>query len=410
MRISVLTSSYPRFPGDGTAPFVKSICESLTEQGHDVQVIAPYDPALENNESNPIKIHRFRYIWPKRFHLMGHARSLDKDVQLRPSAFLLLPLFLISAFISMIKVTKQQNSQAIHVHWVIPNGVIAAWVATIRKIPFIVSLHGSDIFLATKYKLFGSIASYVFRKAAGVTACSLEQRDIAIKLCALQDPQLIPWGADPTKFNPKKRQAKIRHMFGGNQNIIVASIGRLVYKKGFDRLIKAFSAVLSANPKVRLVLGGDGPLKEELKSMTRDLGLSDYVFFTGNLAWDKVPEFLASVDIFVLPSVRDHMGNVDGLPTVLLEAMSSGVSVIASDIGGVSLVIDHNISGLLVPPGDISELTQAIVQLASNPEKRNNLAGTARKMVEVKFNWKNVAKEISSLLETISLNENQVSK
>ena len=82
MRIAVLTSSYPRFPGDGTAPFVKSLAESMARQGHDIIVVAPYDPVIQPDIEDCVKVYRFRYIWPPRWHIMGHARSLESDVRL----------------------------------------------------------------------------------------------------------------------------------------------------------------------------------------------------------------------------------------------------------------------------------------------------------------------------------------
>jgi len=182
VKISVFTSSYPRFPGDGTAPFIKSICENLAQLGHKVVVVAPYDPEVRQVKNGGVQIHRFRYIWPNRMHIMGHGRALDADVRLRPIAFLLLPFYLMAGFIKLLNITGQHGSQAIHVHWVLPNGLVAAWVAAWRNIPFILSLHGSDVFVAQRNPVFRSVARYVFHRAAGVTACSPELYQAALQL------------------------------------------------------------------------------------------------------------------------------------------------------------------------------------------------------------------------------------
>ena len=129
MKIAVLTSSYPRFPGDGTAPFVMSISSQLVEQGHDVRVVAPYDPEVKRMDPKGVELHRFRYIWPEKLNIMGHARALRADVSLHPLAFFLLPFYMCAALIKMLIVTQHQNSDLIHVHWVLPNGLIAAFVA-----------------------------------------------------------------------------------------------------------------------------------------------------------------------------------------------------------------------------------------------------------------------------------------
>src|SRR3989337_1119584 len=121
MRIAILTSSYPRFIGDGTAPFVKSIAEAMVKSGHVIEVVAPFDPEVRASDKMGIKIHRFRYSFCNKLHIMGHGRALEADVRLQPLAILLLPFFLLSAFVTLWRVTGNQKSEVIHVHWVLPN-------------------------------------------------------------------------------------------------------------------------------------------------------------------------------------------------------------------------------------------------------------------------------------------------
>ena len=94
IKIAVITSSYTRFPGDGIAPFVRAISESLAELGHSIAVVAPYDPEVKPLGTDDVQVYRYKYIWPTSYHVMGHARSLEKDVRLRISSYLLLPFFL----------------------------------------------------------------------------------------------------------------------------------------------------------------------------------------------------------------------------------------------------------------------------------------------------------------------------
>ena len=390
MRIAVLTSSYPRFPGDGAAPFVQSISEHLAGLGHAVEVVAPYDPAVVASDTagptaGSLRVHRFRYVWPARLHIMGHARAMEADVRLRPLSLLLLPLFLAAAFLTLWRVTGRQKSQAIHVHWVVPNGPVAACVAALRRIPFVISLHGSDIFFARRNRLFGAVAGWVFRRAGGVTACSPELRDGALALGARQ-VQLLAWGADPQVFHPQRRSTAYRQASGwesGPQEaVVVTALGRLVHKKGFDRL----------------VIGGDGPLRMALEVQAQQLGLQGRVSFAGRIPWDQVPKFLASSDVFVLPSVRDAQGNMDGLPTVLLEAMGCGLAVVASRLGGIPLVIEDGQNGLLIPPDDVPALENALEKVLQ-PAARQALADAAQRSVEQTFNWANVARILAEMCE-----------
>jgi glycosyltransferase involved in cell wall biosynthesis len=400
LNIAVVTSSYTRFPGDGIAPFVKAISESLAGLGHNLAVVAPYDPDVKPLDTDDIQVYRYKYIWPIRFHVMGHARSLEKDVRLRLSSYILLPFFLIAAFIKLNQVVKHQNSDIIYAHWVIPNGLIASCVAKLRNIPFIISLHGSDIYVAQKNWLFRTIARWVFKHSSGVTACSAELNRKAVELGAPKDINLVPWGADPTIFDPRRRTRATGNQLNNQSQIRITSLGRMVEKKGFKFLIEAMPPILQKFPSTELVIGGGGLLQSDLQKQTQDFQISERVSFPGSVLWNDVPEFLANSDIFVLPSVRDEHGNEDGLPTVLLEAMSCGVAVIASQIGGTNLVIQNDVNGLLVPPGDIPSLTRAIMRLIQNEELRKNLGREARISVMNRFNWNEVAVQISAILQT----------
>ena len=401
MRISVFTSSYPRYPGDSTAPFVKSICEHLAKSGHDIEVIAPYDPFCVETDPEDVPVHRFRYIWPSRLHIMGHGHSLRNDMQLHPLAILLLPLYLLASFSTLMRVTIRQRSQAIHAHWVIPNGLVAAWVASLRNIPLIISLHGSDIFLAKSNALFRAVARWVFSRAAGVSACSPELQQEALALGAPRNTQIIPWGVNPSIFRPDRKIPKRYTYLGINEsNIVITALGRLVNKKGFGTLIDAIPTIVKKAPQAHILLGGDGAQINQLLRQAEELGVLNHITFVGNVLWSEVPDFLANADIFVLPSMRDERGNIDGMPTVLLEAMSSGVAIVASDIGGVSLVIEDNKNGILVPPGDARALAAAILDLVHDSIRRSRIGHAARQDVETRFTWAMVSQHFTELFET----------
>jgi glycosyltransferase involved in cell wall biosynthesis len=405
-RIAVITSSYPRYPGDTVAPFVKSICEHLAILGHEVEVVAPYDPAIKPFVTQNVPVHRFRYIWPESLHRMGHARSLENDMNLRFSSYLLLPFFLVASFFALLNLTARQRSQAIYAHWVLPNGLVAACVARVRHLPLVISLHGSDIFIARSKPIFRAITRWIFHNTVLVTACSEELGEWAKVLGAPENTRLIPWGADPDVFTPERQQPDQRKFLQINEDVVViGSLGRFVHKKGFPYLIEAVSSIIEEFPNVRLVLGGDGALKENLTRDVKALGIESKVTFPGIIPWDQVPAFLANLDIFVLPSIRDPNGNVDGLPTVLLEAMSSGVAVIASDIGGTSLVIENGQNGLLVPSRDTVALAEAIKVLVENREKRKALGIAARHSILNQFNWEQVARTLSAYFDAFAMEQ-----
>jgi glycosyltransferase involved in cell wall biosynthesis len=399
MRIAILTSSYPRFSGDGTAPFIRSIATGLVKFGHQVDVVAPFDQEVKMTDKNGVIVHRFHYSFVNSLHIMGHGRALESDMRLRPLTSLLLPFYLVAQFLCLWKVTKKQKTEVIYAHWVLPNGPVAALVAKFRHIPFILSLHGSDIYIAKKYRVFGLVAKWVFNRAASVTACSNELKQRAIELGAPTSTVLLPWGADPQIFKRATDKKELRLLHGWTDEIIIVSLGRLVNKKGFNILLKALPDVVDKFPHVRAVIGGEGPILAELKELAASLYVTNIVQFVGRIPWNEVPEFLASADIFVLPSIRDASGNLDGLPTVLLEAMGCGVGIIASDIGGVSLAVHDQVNGLLVTPGDVNELVTAIITLINDRPLCNRLGVEARKTIENELNWDNICLRIVNILE-----------
>jgi glycosyltransferase involved in cell wall biosynthesis/ubiquinone/menaquinone biosynthesis C-methylase UbiE len=388
MKIAFLTSSYPRFPGDGSAPFIQSIAQALHNLGDEIEVVAPYDPLVRPGDTSGVVVHRFKYTPVNKWHIMGHARVLEADTHLRMYSFLLLPFFLTAAFFSLLRVARRQKADIIYAHWVLPNGVPAALVSVILRTPLVISLHGSDIYLARKFRLFGLAARWAFRHASLVTACSPELKQIALDLGAPPDTILLPYGADPALFNPAQRSEQKHASFQTrSDDLIISGIGRMVPKKGFQIAIEAFREVLQKCPQARLVLGGDGPMMRVLTDMAEEAGLRERVSLIGRVPWNEVPEFLASADIFVLPSVRDEAGNIDGLPNVLLEAMGCGVPVVASDISGVRTVLDDGENGLLAPSGDAHALAQALIRLIEDSPKRDRLGKAARQSIETTYNW-----------------------
>ncbi len=400
MRILFLSSSYPRFEGDGTAPFIKSIAETFAQLGHAVQVVAPYDKLVASTDPKGVNVIRFKYAPLAQWHIMGHGRALESDVKLNPFSYLLAPAYFLAATFVTLKTALIHKSEYIYAHWVIPNGIPAALISLILNIPLLISLHGSDIYVARKYRLFRMLARFAFHRAYGVTACSPDLLNAALEMGAPpENTHLVPWGVDPTLFTPEQNSRIRRKSLGLNDDhFIIGCLGRMVYKKGFNILIEAFKEIAEEFPRARLVLGGEGPIREELLALARNLGVNSKLVLPGRITWNDVPEFLACLDLFVLPSIQDSSGNADGLPTVLLEAMGAGTPVVASDVGGVSIVIRDGYNGILVPQGNSIKLAEAIMKLIKKPGLRKTLAHHARKDVELTYNWRNIVNRIISIM------------
>lgn len=399
MNISVIASSYPRFDGDGTAPFVRSISLALKRLGNKIDIIAPYDPEVNEAGQEEIDVKRFKYAPRKIWHIMGHSRALKRDNILDIRTYFLIIPYIISGTGTLWKSINTHKSTIVHAHWSLPNGLCAWIIKKARHIPYVISLHGSDVFVAKKNFLFEKINELVLKGAKAITACSNELFEYAVNHGGRGKTYLIEWGADPDVFFPIKEKAESRKKWNLPEDaVLITSLGRFVPKKGFDILISAFAQ--AKKPKnTFLVIGGSGSQRDALIEHSNKLGIEKHVLLPGAIKWQDAPAFLGTSNVFVLPSIRDPHGNIDGLPTVLLEAMSCGLPCIASDIGGVSLVIRSWENGVLVNPNNVPVLASAITKILSDPNVRIKLSKAARESILERYNWLVVAQKLIELLK-----------
>ena len=186
-------------------------------------------------------------------------------------------------------------------------------------------------------------------------------------------------GIELDQYEPVyEREDKIRTGLGiGNDECLVGTVGRLVYQKGFEILLRAATNILQSFPKTRFMFIGDGPLKAKLEALGEELGIVEKCMFVGFR--DDIRDILFSLDVFVLPSI------VEGHPIAILEAMAMAKSIVASDIDGIREQIESGKTGVLVPPGDPQALGEAITQMLKDRKRARELGMEARKQAEEVF-------------------------
>ncbi|HEY8599276.1 MAG TPA: glycosyltransferase, partial [Thermomicrobiales bacterium] len=395
---AMLTTSYPLYPGDTTAPFIEELAAHIADLGHEVALTLPAHPRLRRGpQERGVRLYPFRYApGIRRLQVWGYASSLSGDVGLKGAAYAAAPLALAASTIATARLVRRLRPDLVVAHWVIPNGPPAALIARLTDRPLVVSLHGSDVFLAERKAIIGRGARAVFGTAAAVTACSPDLAARATKLGANPaQTATIPYGVDPTRFRPATpdERAAIRRELGlRDDERLVLTGGRLVHKKGIDVAIDAFAtAAVQGAGASRLVIFGYGDLQDALMAQVARLGLTERVIFAGKIERDRVTALFAAADLFLLPSVHDHAGNVDGLPNTLLEAMATGLPIIASNVVGVPTVIDDGVEGLLVPERDVAALSAAIAGLLHAPARAATLGAAARSRVERELTWPQIA-------------------
>jgi len=402
MKVCMVTSSYPKYPGEVTAPFIEEIAAGVAERGHEVHLLLPGHPDLRRGAvERGVHLHPYRYAPCRRLAIWGYAESLAADVEVRGRAYLAAPLALPAGLLALLRLTRREGFDLLHAHWVIPNGPVAALAAGRRALPLVISLHGSDVYLPERKGWLRPIARWTFRRASAITACSA---DLARRAIALGAPAgrltVIPYGADPQTFHPadpaERERTRAELGLAPGEPFLLA-VGRLVRKKGFDVLLQALPQVIREAGPVRLVIAGRGDLHEELRALAGQLGLGDRVTLAGAIERDRLPALFRSCDVLVVPSRHDERGNVDGLPNVVLEGMASGAAIVASEVAGIPQVISPGVNGLLVPEKDPAALAAAIVRLLREPPLRARLGQAARKRVEEELNWPAVARQFEQV-------------
>ena len=397
LRVVMLTSSYPLYVGDMTAPFIEEIAAGLVDRGHEVHVVLPHHPRLrQSGVARGVHLHRFPVAPVRRWGASwGYAGSLAADVALTKGAIALAPLALASAGHVLGRVARAVQPHLVHAHWVIPNGPPTALVARKRRLPLVVSLHGSDVFVAERLPPATLAARWTFRTARGVTACSGDLAERALRLGSPRGAtQVVPYGVNPDQFRPvdEETRAAVRAWFGlPAATPLCLCAGRLVFKKGFAVAIAAFARIAHDFPAARLVIAGDGPLEESLRAQAAAADIGDRVIFAGRVDRARHPLLVAACDVYLLPSVHDHRGNVDGLPNALLDALAAGCAVVASDVAGVALAVRDGETGVLVPEGEAVALADAVAALLRDPARRAMLGHAARADVTTRLTWQRTA-------------------
>ncbi len=394
----MVASSYPRFEGDTVGTFMEPIARGIAARGHEVHMVLPWHPRFARPPvEHGVHFHTFHYAPTEALHVFGYAGALREDVRLRSTALAIAPVAVAAGTLAARRVARAVGATMMHGHWVVPGGAMASWAASGR--PLVVSLHGSDVYLAERQAVTRRVASRVLARAGAVVACSDDLRQRAVALGA--DParsETVPYGVDTERFAPSRAaRSEMRRAAGfSDDDEIVFAIGRFVRKKGFEYLIDAAGRLAAARPRLRLVLAGWGDLEPEYRDRLARAGLVGRAHMPGLVPHGAVAQWLAAADIVAVPSVRDDAGNVDGLPNVLLEALASGTPVVATHAGGIGSVVLHGETGLLVPERDAAALAHAIERILGDSMLAGSLGRAARERAVRQGGWDHVAARLEA--------------
>jgi glycosyltransferase involved in cell wall biosynthesis len=390
-KVLVLATTFPRWTQDTVPPFVEELSVRLAEF-HDVYVLLPFsEGSQQSEERDGLRISRFRY-WP-------HGRLLSDgailpNLKRHPWMILQVPFLFLGMFFGALSVLRRHKIERIHAHWIIIPGFVAVLLKVLwnPRLKILVTSHGADIF---GLRRFNWLKGWICRRCShgtGVSeAVSAGLRSLALNLSVTT----LPMGVDTELFSPEKRREELREELCGGARFLLLFVGRLSEKKGLCYLFAAMPEILKRDSSVKLVVIGDGELREELEQQVEELRLTNHVLFLGALPKAELPGYFASADLFVGPSIVAKSGDMEGFGLVFAEAMASACVPVASDLPAVRDIIEHGRTGYLVSPRDHVKLAEIVIGALEGTDEEFKKG--ARESVVERFEWKVIAKRYGAL-------------
>src|SRR5712692_3676234 len=304
------------------------------------------------------------------------------------------------AMLALWRLLRRERPAIVHTH-TSKAGVVGRLAAWLARVPIVIHTPHGHIF----YGYYGGVASAIIRLLERLLAKISDrivtltdrgaEKHVQYKIAGPEKFVTIHSGIDLAYFRSVHVDPAVKRKELGlpPDGAIVGTVGRLVPIKGLEWLLKAAPRVLAEFPQACFVIIGEGPLLGELKELTSRLGIGLRVMFLG--AREDVPECLATLDLFVLPSLNEGMGRV------LLEAMAVGCPVVATRVGGIPDIVADGTNGLLVPPRDERARGEAILTLLRDRSRRAAYGEAARRHVDGRFDIETMVRNIERLYDEV---------
>ncbi|MEO5722412.1 MAG: glycosyltransferase family 4 protein [Chthoniobacterales bacterium] len=372
---------FERFPSFGQTFCYREVAE-LLRQGCDLTVFSIRRPTSEPPADWAMEIvERISYL-PEEAALLAEVTQLTRQGKLPQEAVRAMEEwgrrtdFLRLAQAAVIGPRlRELGIERVHAHFAGMAARTAYWIREFFGIDYSLTAHANDIFAPRDFAV--SLPMIMERAVAIVT-----ESDFAADYVRSHFPaeaarvHRVYNGLDLSRFQPATFDADPPR---------IISVGRLIEKKGFRTLIAACARLRRMGRAFHCEIIGDGPLHEELSAQIQAHGLRENVVLAGPLAQADVAARMAAATLFVLPCTRELDGGMDNLPTVIMEAMASGLPVISTPIAGVPEMVEADVTGALVPPDDPIALADAITALLTEPARARRFGARGRERAAEKF-------------------------
>lgn len=283
------------------------------------------------------------------------------------------------------KLAREIKPDLVHAHFITSYGFWGARVAPSfssaknRHIPLVLTAWGSDVTQSLNSALYSRVASYSLHRAVAITAPSLFLKNSIGELDSVAHARttVIPFGLDFDKIDAALAK---RNRTDNLVRVLFFKPIKSLY--GPEVLIEAFTKAAESNPKLRLTIAGRGNMTHALRALASRLRVQDRIEFPGFVPFDEAYEFIANHDIMAMPTLLP-----EGFGMAALEASALGLPVITTDIGAPPEIVQHEATGILVPPGDKEALADALSRLAADDSLRRKLGEHGRTVARIHFQW-----------------------
>ncbi len=369
--------------------FVRGMARALRDLGHTLEVLAPADVGAPPQEPG-LDLRWVDYA-PRGLQRTFYGAGVPDNARRDPRAWLGLASY--PAALAREAFARAPAWDAVISHWALPCGLVAAGLPGDR--PHLAVLHSADVHLLRRLPGRAAIARGLAARSRALLFASAALREELLSWLSPIDAARIgarchahAMGIDVTP--PSADRRALRSALGLGPFAVLA-LGRLVRVKGLEVAVRALEGVEGAE----LLVAGEGPDRDGLIALAAARGVR--LRLLGVVGPARKADLLHAAHAFVLPSVRLASGRTEGTPVALLEAAHAGLAIAASEVGGVGEVLEHDRSGLLVPPADPRALRAALVRLRDDRALRRRL-GRAAQTVGRRYLWPALAPRLEALL------------
>ena len=283
-----------------------------------------------------------------------------------------------------------------------PQGPIAVLLKRTFGLPYIVHCHGDDFLQAGRFHHQLRVRNIIYRAADMVIANSEFTRKLLLET-GIPDYRIrkITPGVDCSEFAPSPTDPDLVARFNLEGALVLLTVARLIPRKGHDMVLRAVAKLGHEFPRLRYLIVGCGPEKPKLRQLAGDLGISERVTFAGFVSQDQLPDYYRLSYAMVMPN-REQAGDIEGFGMTFLESSAAGKPVIAGMSGGASEAVSDGVTGLIVDPTNLDQVTAAIRNLLVQPRMAEAMGAAGRQRARTQFDWKLRSAELREITRAVA--------